>query len=774
MPHFRPLSSDPAFIIGVTGHMDLDPRHSEKIKKSLKHVFDWVRDSSKKKDKELGHAGLGLTHSPIILLSSLAPGADQWAVEVAREVAKEAKQKGGVQVLAPLPFLKDQYLQASTFVTRFGVDERAKEFCAEFPDEETFVVRLIEEVDDDEATLHEKHAPILTGPDRKADRDRRYLAAGEYVAAYSDILLALTDGPIERIESAALIQGESPSAKGIAERKLRGLMFGLLPTSPALSGSDSGPVIHIYAPRIPKTNGVSPSTDAGKMEILFQDDCRPEKVDPADYANGSWQKEGYATLHEVALNFERLSAEQAIANDEAIKKEFFEMLPDTDDALLAALSTPDKIGSLGETLMYLAGLRRRVADCNRDYDSRVKRLRRTLFLLAFFSALLFAFAENWMPARDTDSTRQLRAGCLVTAVLSTLASWGVFMLHRARLHDQRSDDYRAIAEGLRVQFYWTACGSGESVASNYLQRQREEVGWIRCVISAAAFPYEPARFLFKSLSPKDRWTLLSAIRKGWVKKQLEYFTVNVDKLITQQRFFVHYSTIMLLAAFVLYVLIFCFQNPFACQFLFHHSTPIVTRSEGLALCGAAIAIFFVFYLIGRRRNVIPSKPRRKLPPTIDRVLSSLFSFFSMFLPKRLEPVCGGKYLIRVGLFVAATLLAIGIAYCVRGIETWIPAPVKILALLRNLLLAGGVLCGLWVGANYLTENKLRYASMKSMFKGVDERFGEYLAACTGSDPEERVFADIRALIIAGGREALSENADWLFTHRIRPVEVVST
>jgi len=771
MAHFRSQSSDPAFIIGVTGHMDLDPEHeqSEKVKKALKHVFDWLRASPKEEDKELGHPGLGLTHTPIVLLSSLAPGADQWAVEVARDV--------GVPVIAPLPFLKKQYLDASTFMKRAGVDESAKEFLAKFPDEQTFVVRLIDELDLNEEELGEKHALILTGPDRKTDRDRRYLAAGEYVAAFSDILLALTDGPIRQIKSAALIQEESPSAKAIAERKLRGLMFGLLPTSPALSGTDSGPVLHIFAPRTPKPDSVSSPTEAskevGKMEILFQDDCRPEKVDPADYANRSWQKEGYATLHKVALNFERLNAEQAIANDEAIKKEFFEMLPDTDDALLAALSPPDKIGSLGETLMYLAGLRRRVADCNRDYDSRVKKLRRTLFLLAFFAALLFAFAENWMPARDTDSARQLRTGCFVTAVLSTLASWGAFMLHRARLHDQRSDDYRAIAEGLRVQFYWTACGSGESVASNYLQRQREEVGWIRCVISAAAFPYEPARFLFKSLSPKDRWTLLSAIRKGWVKKQLEYFTVNVDKLITQERFFVHYSSIMLLAAFVLYVLIFCFQNPFACQFLFHHSNPIVTRSEGLALCGAAIVIFFVFYLIGRRRNVIPSKPRRNPPPIIDRILSSLFSFFSMFLPKRLEPVYLGEYLIRVGLFVAATLLAIGIAYYVRGIETWIPAPVKILALLRNLLLAGGVLCGLWVGANHLTENKLRYASMKSMFKGVDERFGEYLAACSGSDPEERVFADIRALIIAAGREALSENADWLFTHRIRPVEPVS-
>ena len=212
MPQFRSVSFKPAFIIGVTGHMDLDPGQSELVKTGLKRVFAWLRASSKEKDKELGHPGLGLTDTPIILLSSLAPGADQWAVAVAREASAEPMHQAGVHVIAPLPFFKDQYLESSTFKRAF-VDERAKEFLARFPDEETFVVRLTDELNDNEAELRAKHQLILTGSDGKAERDRRYLAAGEYVAAYSDILLALTEGPVGQIESAALIQ------QGVPERR---------------------------------------------------------------------------------------------------------------------------------------------------------------------------------------------------------------------------------------------------------------------------------------------------------------------------------------------------------------------------------------------------------------------------------------------------------------------------------------------------------------------------------------------------------------------------
>ena len=111
----------------------------------------------------------------------------------------------------------------------------------------------------------------------------------------------------------------------------------------------------------------------------------------------------------------------------------------------------------------------------------------------------------------------------VIALGLTLAAWIVYFCFKKTAAAERCDDYRAIAEGLRVQFYWTACGSGESVASNYLQRQRGELGWIRNVISVAAFPYEPNRVRFNQLSSNDQRAALQSIRETWIGGQRALF-----------------------------------------------------------------------------------------------------------------------------------------------------------------------------------------------------------------------------------------------------------
>src|SRR5580692_10379522 len=202
----------PAFVVGVTGHMDLDPAHRDRIKVEIKRIFAWLRASPGKHSTNESNTplgpGLDLKNTPIILLSSLAPGADQWVVEAAREMYPP------LRALAPLPFLKDQYLEASTF-KRDGVmkDEAASKFLAEFPDEDVFVVRLLDEIDLNDDALRAKHKSILTGPAGQEERDRRYAAAGEYVAAYGNLLIALTDRPIGQTENAFVHPGEGPGAQ---------------------------------------------------------------------------------------------------------------------------------------------------------------------------------------------------------------------------------------------------------------------------------------------------------------------------------------------------------------------------------------------------------------------------------------------------------------------------------------------------------------------------------------------------------------------------------
>jgi hypothetical protein len=771
MAFLESASSKPAFIIGVTGHMDLDPGQNEKVKAALESVFRWLQ--TKKRIKGIGHPGLGLKDTPIILLSSLAPGADQWT-------AKAAGASPHMEVLAPLPFFKDQYLQSTSF-QRDGVEEHQKKVLADFPDEKTFVVRETDELGCDEETLRQKYQPILTGPEGKEDRDRRYLAAGEYVAAYSDILLALTSGSVGQLESAALLRRQSPGANAIVQRKLRG-MFSRIPAAPALAGSGSGPVIHICAPKRDDPSPANEKCEAGHIEILFPYDSRPAHVPEESFQDVKWQRNGYKSLVQVAKNLQQLNKERVPIDSKKLEEAFAEMLPDGDKALASNQALLDKLKKLSQ-------LRRQIADYNRHYDSSVKKLRQTLFGLAFFSASLFVCAENWAPISDL-----WRNICFWFAVGGTLIAWIVFVSFRSKglrslfsflrgggldagnSDDQRADDYRAIAEGLRVQFYWLASGTGESVVSNYLQRQQNEVGWMRNVIRTAAFPYEPMRYSFRSLSRENWRTLLAGIREGWTRKQSEYFSKNISNLKKRRSFFEHYSAVMLLAAFALSIYNFVYQAA---------SPRLLTRTQGNCLSGAALVIFGllagVWLLkaskkedkktdVSKKDDQKAHKSRKPLP---DRVLQALFWVLNLFLPGPPESRIW-RYFLRGVLVLAITGLVLGVAYYCRGIYPWVPAPIKTSTILRNLLLAGGVLCAVWVSANHLTENIRRYESMEAMFKNADERFNEYLKSWADNDKvDEEVLSEIRSLILAVGREALSENSEWLFTHRARPIEPVS-
>jgi hypothetical protein len=57
----------------------------------------------------------------------------------------------------------------------------------------------------------------------------------------------------------------------------------------------------------------------------------------------------------------------------------------------------------------------------------------------------------------------------------------VFVYQRAKRRDYQNkfQDYRGLAEGLRIQFFWRLAGLDECVADHYLGRHRWELEWIR-------------------------------------------------------------------------------------------------------------------------------------------------------------------------------------------------------------------------------------------------------------------------------------------------------
>src|SRR4029078_181353 len=106
---------------------------------------------------------------------------------------------------------------------------------------------------------------------------------------------------------------------------------------------------------------------------------------------------------------------------------------------------------------------------------------RTIYTLAaLMGVALMAYSD--LPNQDNMIYvfLALFAVGIVVSQLATRRSW-----HRKYL------DYRALAEGLRVQSYWrraglSLTGDAEFGRDNFLQKQDVELGWIRNVMRGAA------------------------------------------------------------------------------------------------------------------------------------------------------------------------------------------------------------------------------------------------------------------------------------------------
>jgi hypothetical protein len=118
---------------------------------------------------------------------------------------------------------------------------------------------------------------------------------------------------------------------------------------------------------------------------------------------------------------------------------------------------------------------------------------------------------------------------------------------KGRVED-RFLDYRALAEGLRVQFFWTLCGINENVSSHYLSKYEGLLTWIRKavrsieIMTLRAGDGEPAR--------KNK-TYLDITEKLWIQSQLDYFGSKKRPLLIRSQ---QFGNVMFLS-FVLTLLV---------------------------------------------------------------------------------------------------------------------------------------------------------------------------------------------------------------------------
>jgi len=100
------------------------------------------------------------------------------------------------------------------------------------------------------------------------------------------------------------------------------------------------------------------------------------------------------------------------------------------------------------------------------------------------------------------------------------------LLHRmarAKHVEETYLDTRALAEALRVQFFWTMAGINEPVDKYYLMERRTELDWIRIALKNVWLLHQD------TLPTATSQLCLTAVLDNWVKNQAKWYRVKADR-----------------------------------------------------------------------------------------------------------------------------------------------------------------------------------------------------------------------------------------------------
>jgi hypothetical protein len=396
--------------------------------------------------------------SPLILLSSLAEGSDRLAARVALEA--------GIEVVAPLPMPAEEYQKD------FHSDISRKEFS-------DLLARST-------ASLVLPYAPEVTAENigEPEHRAQQYLRTGLYVLRHCHILLALWDG-----DEAQKTGGTSQ----MVHYKLTGFPTAEAPEWTVLNAPEAGTVFQVVTPRKSHPN------PEGALSV------RKYYVNPRFAADR--EKDGETTEQKAGKVFTALLAHTNMFNRDVGR--FEKSLAAHFEASRRALEPEGADESLPEDLKTLLD-RYAAADvlASRYQGWRHFFLRCLCVLIVPATVCLASFhaVDQNHPGWSFVFVGGFWAFILIAALLHFLAKF--FALEAKHL------DYRALAEGLKILFFWRLSGIRDDVGAQYLRKQRSELDWIRLAVRASdlltSFPTRP--------EASYAW-----IKARWMEQQREYF-----------------------------------------------------------------------------------------------------------------------------------------------------------------------------------------------------------------------------------------------------------
>ncbi len=799
----------PAFLIGVTGHIDLRDEEVGPLKERVKALFRLLlpeANSAQRRESLEGFVKMlppadaegraqnepnpysqalqrwpTLEQTPIILLTSLAPGADSLCAEVALE--NEFKER--IRIVAPLPFPQDVYEQATTFVAKSldgspdPDDGRLRENYRRLVDvigaENTFAVRLAE---DRELSADEFMARCRADLDDSERRRMRYYAAGEYMAAYAHLLLAIWDDQHDTKTTGS-------GAAAVVHARRNGVRAHILPASTGLNQPHGGPVVHLHTHR---QSNPEPRKDVPLMRFLHPYASAPSAGAKDD--NSLWQRTSLSLFCRIAGNLEAFNREKEPPLDRVTAELDTRLRCDATGESPARFSCrlEQRYPGFHHEVRRMAALRRKAADATVVLDKSGTKTLAGLFWLSLAAAVfLHLFAEWHQPIEAQDGgagLSWLRPLFGLIAVIAALSGLWLYWKRRPLGLDERAHDCRALAEGLRVQFYWNLAGLGTSVPAHYMQRQRSELDWVRGAIRAASFPYERWRELFEKMDKPDQITALRCVLVGWVKEQRKYFKDSRDKHHRKVHLWHKRGSLMALAGLWLVAFLTL------CTLVARHGEPDwLTKYAWFGVILVAALAYWTWRLRKCNDGEDDQKPSASPGTWSQAILARIDSAIELVVPTSdphsfaaEDAQTSSQRMWRnflAYLPCSATLAAVVVTLCSLVSKLHgVPGALELNLIAAGCLLVSGALAIAWSEKKLNSELAYQYSTMAALFVYADGRLEGQIKALeehgAGTPEYSKTLHEIRELLCGLGVEALDENAEWLILHRARPLEPVMT
>lgn len=324
-------------------------------------------------------------------------------------------------------------------------------------------------------------------------RDACYFEAGRFVAVHSAIMIAAWDG------------------------------------EPAQSAAGTGAIVALVSPELDAVKAGVPVTlaklAAADERNVYRIPVRRERRlmtgDKSMY-QGAWLN---GPLEIESNSFQRLEAYNC-----SLRKLFSESNPIPQPKQIAK----DLLGDWGESevssLSQTSLINFASADALANKFGKQARGHFRLLYWSYFLAGIFALLYGTAVEKDW----MIGLFMLLLGVLQI----PIWLFKRFKIQENHLN-FRALAESLRVHNYWSASGIQDEVADHFLERTKDEDGWIRLVLRHCSLSDRIELNSATSSGARSRVTessaALKAVATKWVEGQAGFYRSRSAKMTRDQR-----------------------------------------------------------------------------------------------------------------------------------------------------------------------------------------------------------------------------------------------